>query len=140
MENINYPAAGVDGTDGEHPRFTTVQRCNTICAPALTSSMQIGQTCGSLSSVANLVHLKLHEHACPYCPGVAYQTKQSLKTHIELARSLWVAISHCEWPLGVVAAVVALPAVGPSGSRSLCLHICADNCKYELNSLTSKDC
>ena len=49
---------------------------------------------------------------------------------------LWgVAISHCEWPLGAVcvAAVVALPAVGLSGSRSLCLHVCADNCKYELN-------
>jgi hypothetical protein len=30
-----------------------------------------------------LVHLKLREHACPYCPGIAYQTKSSLKTHIE---------------------------------------------------------
>ena len=31
----------------------------------------------------NLVHLKLREHSCPYCPGVAYQTKSHLKTHIE---------------------------------------------------------
>ena len=30
-----------------------------------------------------MVHLKLREHACPYCPGVAYHTKSSLKTHIE---------------------------------------------------------
>jgi hypothetical protein len=29
------------------------------------------------------VHLKLREHACPYCPGVAYQTKSTLKRHIE---------------------------------------------------------
>ena len=27
--------------------------------------------------------MKLREHACPYCPGVAYQTKGHLKTHIE---------------------------------------------------------
>jgi hypothetical protein len=27
--------------------------------------------------------LKLREHACLYCPGVAYQKKQHLKTHIE---------------------------------------------------------
>jgi len=30
-----------------------------------------------------LVHLKLREHACPYCPGVAYQTKSHLTRHIE---------------------------------------------------------
>jgi len=27
--------------------------------------------------------LKLREHACPYCLGVAYQTKSDLKRHIE---------------------------------------------------------
>jgi len=27
VENIGYPAAGVDGTDGEHPRYTTVRGC-----------------------------------------------------------------------------------------------------------------
>jgi len=27
--------------------------------------------------------LKLREHACPYCPGVAYQTKSVLTRHIE---------------------------------------------------------
>ena len=31
-----------------------------------------------------MVHLKLREHACPYCPGVAYQTKSYLKTHIKV--------------------------------------------------------
>ena len=30
-----------------------------------------------------MVHLKQRDHACPYCPGVAYQTKSYLKTHIE---------------------------------------------------------
>ena len=29
------------------------------------------------------MHLKLREHACPYCPGVAFQTKSTLKRHIE---------------------------------------------------------
>ena len=32
----------------------------------------------------NLVHLKLREHACPYCPGVAYQTKSDLTKHVNL--------------------------------------------------------
>jgi hypothetical protein len=27
VENVGYPAAGVDGTDGEHPRYTTVSGC-----------------------------------------------------------------------------------------------------------------
>ena len=27
--------------------------------------------------------MKLREHACPYCPGVAYQTKSVLTRHIE---------------------------------------------------------
>ena len=30
-----------------------------------------------------MVHLEQREHACPHCPGVAYQTKSYLKTHIE---------------------------------------------------------
>jgi len=40
-----------------------------------------------LNTHINLVHLKLREHACPYCPGVAYQvdhqTKGRLTRHIE---------------------------------------------------------
>ena len=37
-----------------------------------------------LNTHINLVHLKLREHACPYCPGIAYQTKSDLKTHVNL--------------------------------------------------------
>ena len=29
------------------------------------------------------MHLKLRDHACPYCPSVAYQTKAHLTRHIE---------------------------------------------------------
>ena len=32
---------------------------------------------------ARAVHEKWRDYACPYCPGVAYQTKSYLKTHIE---------------------------------------------------------
>ena len=38
---------------------------------------------GNLTKHISLVHLKLREHACPYCPGVAYQTKSVLERHIE---------------------------------------------------------
>ena len=41
----------------------------------------------SLTKHINLVHLKLREHAFPYCPGVAYQTKSHLQTHIETCTS-----------------------------------------------------
>jgi len=27
------------------------------------------------------VHLKLREHKCPYCPGVAFREKSHLTTH-----------------------------------------------------------
>ena len=37
----------------------------------------------SLAKHVNFVHLKLREHARPYCPGVAYQTKSDLTRHIE---------------------------------------------------------
>ena len=39
---------------------------------------------GNLTAHINLVHLKLREHACPYCPGVGYQTNQHLTRHIDL--------------------------------------------------------
>ena len=29
-----------------------------------------------------MVHLKLREHACPYCPGVAFGEKGTLTRHI----------------------------------------------------------
>ena len=40
-------------------------------------------TKGNLERHLDTVHLEQREHACPYCPGVAYQTSSSLKTHIE---------------------------------------------------------
>jgi len=30
-----------------------------------------------------VVHLKLRNHACPYCPSVAFGLKGSLKKHID---------------------------------------------------------
>jgi len=30
----------------------------------------------------DVVHLKLREHACPYCPGVAFGDKSSLTKHV----------------------------------------------------------
>ena len=40
------------------------------------------QTKQHLTRHIDTVHLKLRNHACPYCPGVAYQTKSHLTRHI----------------------------------------------------------
>ena len=53
------------------------------CSTASHRSCVHGQPAGSLAKHVNFVHLKLREHARPYCPGVAYQTKSDLTRHIE---------------------------------------------------------
>ena len=37
----------------------------------------------TLDTHIDTVHLKRRDHACPYCTGIAYQTKSRLETHIE---------------------------------------------------------
>ena len=39
-------------------------------------------TKGTLTTHINVVHLKLRDHACPYCPGVAFGEKGTLTRHI----------------------------------------------------------
>jgi hypothetical protein len=37
---------------------------------------------GSLNKHIDTVHLKLRDHACPYCEGVVFGTKRSLTRHL----------------------------------------------------------
>ena len=37
---------------------------------------------GNLTTHIDTVHLKLRDHACSYCPGVAFGKKGSLTKHI----------------------------------------------------------
>jgi hypothetical protein len=39
-----------------------------------------------LTKHLDAVHLERREHACPYCPGIAFQTKQHLTRHIDVGR------------------------------------------------------
>jgi hypothetical protein len=39
-------------------------------------------TKGTLTTHIDAVHLKLREHACPYCPDVAFGYKNTLTKHV----------------------------------------------------------
>ena len=39
-------------------------------------------TSSTLTRHIDTVHLKRRDHACPYCPGVAFGAKGTLKAHI----------------------------------------------------------
>jgi hypothetical protein len=40
-----------------------------------------------LTAHIDVVHLKLRYHACPYCPGVAFGHKDNLKRHVDMVHN-----------------------------------------------------